>query len=138
MKPSVLGLGLGILAGLAVLVGEVAAWTEADMQGARRLLEGKLEQQRAAEAKAQAESEAKAAAKAKAESEAKAAAEAKAKAESEAKAAAEVAAKAEAAAQAARQRAGDSIAQGMVKIPGGDFQMGCSPGDGQGNRIKFC
>ncbi len=86
-------------------VGEVAAWTEADMQGARRLLQGKLEQRRAAEAKA--------------------ASEAKAKAEADAKARAEAQAKAE------RPRAIKSSASGMVALPGGNFQMGCSPGDSQ-------
>ncbi|WP_295429581.1 SUMF1/EgtB/PvdO family nonheme iron enzyme [uncultured Thiodictyon sp.] len=61
------------------------AWTEADLQGARRLLDYKLQQRRTAEAEAQAKLEVEQVIK--------------------------------------------GIAQGMLNIPGGTFQMGCSPGD---------
>jgi formylglycine-generating enzyme required for sulfatase activity len=78
----------GVLAGVALAVADAVAWTEDDLQGARRLLEQKLEQRHAAAAKAKAEVE-------------------------------------------AAKQARDSVAQQMVTIPGGSFQMGCSPGDDQ-------
>ena len=113
MKPWLIGLCLGASIGLALHPAPVVAWTEHDLQAAERILDWKI-----AEAKAKAEAEAEV--KAKAEAKAKADAEAKAKAEVEAKARVE----------AERARALEGIAQGMVKIPAGKFQMGCSPGDG--------
>ena len=121
MKPWLLGFSLAVSLGWLLYPGLADAWTEADMQGARALLQGKLEQRRAAEAKAASE------AKAKAEAEARARAEAKATAEAEAKA------RAESQAEFERLRTISSIwsglESGMVEIPGGSFQMGCSHGD---------
>ncbi len=116
-----LGLALMALA-LSLPPGPTLAWTEEDLRAAERILERKLEERRAAEARAKAEAESRA--KAEAEAKAKAEAEAKAKAEAEARAKAEAEAKGRAAAL-------ETIAAGMIQIPAGEFQMGRSPGDGQ-------
>lgn len=44
MKPWLLGFSLAASRGWLLYPGLAAAWTEADMQGARALLQGKLEQ----------------------------------------------------------------------------------------------
>jgi formylglycine-generating enzyme required for sulfatase activity len=93
------GLLLGLLVALAVPSGTALAWSQQDLEAAERIVERQLRDLRAVEAKAQAE----------------AAAQAKAKAGAEAK--------------VARQRRLESNAVAMVKIPGGKYQMGCSPKD---------
>jgi formylglycine-generating enzyme required for sulfatase activity len=94
-QPWLIGLCLGLGAGLLVQPPDLLAWTEEELKAAERLLDRKLEERKAAETKARVE------------------AEAQAKAEAKTRASVE------------------NIAAGMVKIPGGEFQMGCSPGDGQ-------
>ncbi len=88
-----------------LLPAPLGAWTEDDLRAAERRLDRQLAAQRAAEAAARGKAEA---------------------AEAAAKAQAEAAAQAEADAQRFRE----TLAAGMVLIPAGAFQMGCSPGDG--------
>ena len=100
-----LALTLGLTLAWLLHPNPLAAWTEDDLRAADRLLERKLNVRRAAEADAW--------------DRAVAAAKAQAQATSEA----------EARAALARRQAIDALADTLVQLPGGSFEMGCSPGD---------
>ncbi|WP_157817796.1 formylglycine-generating enzyme family protein [Candidatus Thiodictyon syntrophicum] len=82
-----------------------AAWTEEELKAAERLLERELDQRWTAEA------------------------DARDRTAADAKARAQTASEAAARAAVARRQMIETLAQTLVEIPGGSFEMGCGPGD---------